>query len=398
MAYFQDIGVGTRKRRLLMPSVQETKSSAFDHETKTPIENYQTGQVNGFVTPVNSLTENDDGPFEFVIPPQDGAYLMMNSLMLYVKGQVLRGNNTPMDNDVVAPINLLGSSIWEHVELSLNDRILNASSGSHSHYKAYIETILSYDRTAKDGHLRAQIFAMDTPGAYNVKAVGADSANKGFNQRNYMVANSRIFDMMAPVQCDFLRSNNHLTPRNKLTLKLTRTRNSFLFVRDDNNNNTFKLRILELKLYYQRLIVRPDARLPNPERYLYTRTELKKLTVPPLIQQRTFQLVEGGIMPSSVIICQVLAAAANGAWGENPYFFHHFHVSKLNLVVNGQMVPSQPLKPDFTDYPGLVARSLMSMYQNTGAYGMHRGSMVDITAFHDGATIFPIVSTFYLSG
>lgn len=118
MTYYQDIGVGTRKRRLNL-LIQETKASAFDHETKTPIENFQIGQVNGHINPVNSIIENADGPFEFNIPPQENSYLMMNQLFIYVKARVLRGNNAVMDNtDNVSVCNLFGSSLWEHVEVS----------------------------------------------------------------------------------------------------------------------------------------------------------------------------------------------------------------------------------------------------------------------------------------
>ena len=104
-------GVGTRKA--FLPAVQETKSSAFDHETKTPIENFQIGQTDGYITPVNSLTPDSLGPFEFVLPPQNDSYMMMNSMFLWVRGQVMRGQNGTTDmaaNEVVAPCNLTASA------------------------------------------------------------------------------------------------------------------------------------------------------------------------------------------------------------------------------------------------------------------------------------------------
>lgn len=85
--------------------------------------------------------------------------------------------------------------------------MLNASSSSHANYKAYLETILSYDKTAKDSHLRAQIFAMDTPGHYNTKLLEGEpnEINKGYKERNVMIRNSRTFDVISPIQSDFLR-------------------------------------------------------------------------------------------------------------------------------------------------------------------------------------------------
>ena len=386
-------GVGTRKA--FLPAVQETKSSAFDHETKTPIENFQIGQTDGYITPVNSLTPDSLGPFEFVLPPQNDSYLMMNSMFLWVRGQVMRGQNGAQDmaaDAVVAPCNLTASALWDSIEVKVNDKVLNASSSSYANYKAFIETVLSYDRTAKDSHLRAQVFSMDTPGEYNSAALapadGGKAPNQGFADRNFIISQSKLFDMAAPIQCDFLRSNNHLAPGNKLTLKLTRAKDSFILI--SGNNRTYRFMIRDIRLYYRRLIVRPDAPLPNPQRYLMTRTELKQFPLAQNIMKSKLTLHNGGVMPCSIVIGQVLSAAANGDIHQNPFFFQHFNLKKLFLRVNGHMLPSDPLEFNFNQQPALVARPYMHMFQNTGAFGSRRGNLVSLTAFNSGLTLVPI--------
>ena len=386
------LGVGVSKS--FLPAVLETKSAAFDHDTKTPIENFQVGQYDGYVTPVNAFRELSVGPFEFIIPASDDSYLMMNTMYLYVKAAVMKGRDgtTPLDpGEAVAPCNLFSGALWEEVEVKVNDEVINPASTPHANYKAYLETVLSYDQTAKDSLLRNQLFSLDTPGAYNnftMQTEEESAPNQGFHDRSVIVRESQVFDIAGPIQCDLLRANNHLCPGNKLTLRLKRAQNRFLFM--SATNHQYKLAIKELRLFYRRLMVRPDAPLPNPQRYLITRTVLKTFPQPLNITSAELQIHTGGIMPSSVVIAQVKATAIDGNYHQNPFYFRHFNLGSLYLRVNGHMVPATPLEFDFSQMPGLLARSYLHLFQNTGAYGSRRGNLVSLTAYNAGMTIVPI--------
>lgn len=94
-------------------------------------------------------------------------------------------------------------------------------------------------------------------------------------------------------------------------------------------------------------------------------------------------------MPSSVIVGFVTNTAFDGSWTENPYFFQHFNLNSINLVINGASLPSEPLQPDFATIPGLVAREYMHMFENTGCLGGRRGNLVSYSSFVSGSTLFP---------
>lgn len=87
----------------------------------------------------------------------------------------------------------------------MNDRAVNTTSSNNAHYKGYLETLLSYDDSAREGHLRAQLFALDMPGHFNDKTVGEDPDNPGYRERYNAVSESKIWDTMSPITNDFLR-------------------------------------------------------------------------------------------------------------------------------------------------------------------------------------------------
>ena len=110
---YQELGLGTRKTSV---PVQLAKASNFDHDTPFSIEMAQVGRVEGYVGPTGGVT--DSGPYTMEIPAQEDTYLMMNTLGLYVKAQVLRANGNVMNqDDVVAPLNCIGTTMWENVEV-----------------------------------------------------------------------------------------------------------------------------------------------------------------------------------------------------------------------------------------------------------------------------------------
>ena len=328
------IGVGSHG-----PSFQKGQPYNFSHAMPIIVEDTQVERLDGFITPTGGVV--GDGPYEFNVPAVNDAYLMLGNLSLYMKAKVVKGNGEVIDNGTankVAPVNCLGTTLWQHVEVLLNDYVINSGSSTNAHYKGYLETMLSYDVSSRVSHLRAQIFSEDTPGKFDTM-VGGDRENKGWGERQKIVKGSESFDFMAPITADFLRSDKHLAPGNKLTIKLYKARNEFILNTTDNNAD-YKLVIQDLKLYYERIRLKENIAPPSVERYLFNRTELKRYPLPDNMTRYHINLHQGGKMPKQIIIAQVLTSAAEGEYNENPFFFQHFNLNHLCLKVNGQRVPS----------------------------------------------------------
>ena len=383
MSEQSSIGVGSHG-----PKLHKGQAGNFRHSSSIIVDDTQVERLEGFVRPTGGVT--GDGPFEFVLPAVNDAYLMLGNLSLYIQAKVVKADGSNIDDgttDLVAPVNCLGTTMWEHVQVLLNDYNINSGSATNAHYKGFIETILSYDATSRVTHLTAQLFKDDTPGRFNTMTRG-DQSNVGWTKRHDVVKNSTTFDMMAPITADFLRADKHLAPGNKLAIRLYKARDSFI-LNSGVANASYKLKIVELQLFYERIRLRENIPPPSLETYLFNRTELKRFPVAQGLSYFNFTLHNGGKMPKSVIIGQVSTAAAEGDYKENPFYFRHCNINQLCLKINGKRVPAEPLRPNFSAVNPLIAREYINVFKNTGSYRVDRGNTITLETFKDGITLFP---------
>ena len=376
-------GVGTRKSGT---PLHAAKTSQFEHNEPILIEDAQVERLSGFVRPQGEISLSSEGPFDFVLQPAGDTYLNLGTLSIYAKLKIVQadGTNLPAGAEV-APINAIAVTMWDSVETVINDTVHSGATGSGTNYKSYIETILSYDSEMKDSHLACQRMIMDTPGKYDTM----DDNNKGFQARKALVAGSKSFDTYAPVCSDFLRASNHLCPGNKLSLKLYRARDSFIINKAAAQDGTFKLKIEELKLYYSRIRLKDNLPPPAIERYLFTRTELKKFPIPAGLTTYNIAIQSGGCLPKSIVMAQVRTSAVEGNYSQNPLNFQHFNLCEARLMVNGRSYPSDGLHPDFDTNTPLLAREYAHMFLNTGTYRTDRANLISMEQFKAGCSIIP---------
>ena len=101
--------------------------------------------------PVTSVT--NEGPITFNIPAAGEDCLDLAHTMLYIKAKVVKNDGTALDAAAnVAPMNNFLHTLFQSVEVSFNNKIVNPSAGIYP-YRSYIETLLNYGCDAKDSHL-----------------------------------------------------------------------------------------------------------------------------------------------------------------------------------------------------------------------------------------------------
>ncbi len=140
---------------------------AFNYAEKVAVECSQSGFSNVWIKPQNGTT-NQAGPFIFDIDPSVDKYIMLNKVKLEMDCHIVREDGSPLQwMDVVAPCDLLGSCFWESVEVFLNGQPFSGASAANAGYKAFMETMLTYDKDAAGSHLQSQFFFQDEPGQYD---------------------------------------------------------------------------------------------------------------------------------------------------------------------------------------------------------------------------------------
>lgn len=136
----------------------------FDYDMQTVIETSQTGYSDYSIIPTGGVV-NQAGPFHFCIEEQNRE-IDLNNASLYVKAQIVRANGDDLlgHEDIVAPINLLGTAMWDSIQVKINGNPFTGAMNNNLGYKAYIDTLLSYDQDSWKTHLTTQYFSMDSPG------------------------------------------------------------------------------------------------------------------------------------------------------------------------------------------------------------------------------------------
>ena len=129
--------------------------------------------------PLSSIT--DSGPIEFDVSSSGQNYLDFANTQLLVKAKITRGNGDDItDADRVGGVNLFLHSLFQQVDVSLNDVQVSQSAGTYA-YRAYIELLLSDGPQAKTSQLTTALYYKDTAG--NMDRSNPDHANAG--ERNY---------------------------------------------------------------------------------------------------------------------------------------------------------------------------------------------------------------------
>ena len=350
---------------------------SLQYDAQVAIEHTMVGRLDGVARATSGI---DGNIIDFELPPQgDGVYLNMRDLRIYGRAKIVKADGTDLDETIkMAPVNDFGRVLFTTVEARLNENILSTSSFSDTHYKSYLSDILTQP-SSLNNLLQTQMFYPDTAGEFTTTG----DANVGFKERAELCKGSKVFDFTAPIQCDFLNSNAHLGPGNKLSFRLHRGTNEQLIMAQANAD--YKLKLDHLVILYSRII----TNLPTPklEVHLYPHTEVMKFPMAKDTTNIELKLQQGGDLPRAAIVFFVKTAAMNGDYPKNMLEFEHLKISRINARKNGSSIPAEPLEPKFET--GVVGRELNHLFQNIGVHRSGRGGFIDRAKFLGGYTVFP---------
>ena len=207
--------------------------------------------------------------------------------------------------------------------------------------------------------------------------------NPGFETRCRLVSGSEKITMYSPIPHDIFNLNNHLGPMNRLDLKLIMYPARFL-LNTYMQQKGYKIVIDDCKLHLRAIKRKESIPMPLKEVYRMNETNLFKQVVPRGLQTFTFRMLNTSVMPKTIILTMVSTAAIEGNYTMNPWNFHHYHVNRLSLTVNGEERPSGGLEFDFEKRVPNTARAYSHLFANTGALAGNRGNLVSLRHFQAG--------------
>ena len=244
LASYGSFGIGSEA-----VSEADVFSDKLDLFANLPIEKQMENFRESKIYPVAGL--NDTGPYNFHLPAMNSYFLDAGSIRL--EGEVAiferAGDGTEKKltaaNNNLVPINMLPAALFNSIEVSINGLMVSFISSPISNYKAYLETILSYNKLAADTHLAGCRFLMDEPGKFDART---STASPNAAKRMAWFANSNSVDFSMPLASDILRVDKYFMDRVALDIKLSRAPDEFLITQPADDNKKYFVKIEKLSL------------------------------------------------------------------------------------------------------------------------------------------------------
>lgn len=315
--------------------------------------------------PITSLT--DSGPIKFAISGDSNYYLDLNSSYILLEVKITKddGDDIEAAGDS-SPINNFGHSLFQQMDVSLNDVIVSNTSNLY-HYRALLETLLSYSPEAKESQLTMGLYAKDTAG--HMDNVGGDNA--GLVARRAITGVSNTVQLVIRPHLDIFHQKRYILNGVDLKLKLTRNPNALILMSPGVKNG--KVKISSASFFVRKVKINSGIQLQHIEQldkhllsavYPLRKVEMKSFNISTgslsYNQENLFQ----GILPKRIVIGMIDSQSFDGSYAKNPFNFQHMNLKYANLVVDGKSVPQKPLVSDFTNHNTL--RNYLALLESTG--------------------------------
>lgn len=347
-------------------------TSALDYFTKPTIETAMDKNQDLFVYPRASVDAG--GPYEFFIQPYGDTLLQLNSLYLHgtVKVQSAAGADLTVAQSVnVSVVNGFAYSLFEKIEIAIDDVTISPMSCTDAHYKAYLQTLISQNTQSlgcelklvgftKDGPSRSEQIAIDVVDETADKNEYGENDNNlvtisGWEQRAKLIKASKDFHFVMPVNADLLRSDKMLPMGKTLSVKFTRAPDKFsILVHKDFAANNYTIKVVDLKLYFKRATLTPslqrslaNATSSHSAHYLLRQTQMKHINIAANVGNVYHMELFRGVLPKFVLFGFVSTDTYAGKVDTDPFYFQNMNLSDITLTLNGTIISS--LTPNYTD-------------------------------------------------
>lgn len=306
---------------------------------------------------VNPKTISDIFSIKFEYVCDVGTFLDLSSSVITFTVKIEGAGGDNNDNKKVGPINLFGHSLFEQIDLEINDTFVSTSNKCYA-YEAYLSTILNYGKDALNTHQAMAMFNKDISGHMDDRDPTDDNCQSGLKNRSkYLKEGQSVEIVMRPFLALF-HQERLLPPETKISLTLIPSSSTFnLMSTEADNSAKYKAKIENIRLHVRQTTVLPslalsliESRKKKKLQYPIRRLQLVPKTISPTSQIFQEDIFTGQI-PNRITIVFVSEKSRSGSFALNPFNLKHYDLTEIFLTVQGVNIPSQPYKCNFG--PGL---------------------------------------------
>ena len=344
---------------------------------------------------------NGSSVIEFNIPNNGSEYMMLKDAKLFLELEILDHRGTPVQGEeiIVGPIQMPLNSIFRQMDISLQQKVITTSVGSHYGYKTVIDALLNRGRGAQKGPLSTHGFLKDTPTVMDGTPeeewnMGAYGRSRMFKTGKSVVSGRLFMDISEMDKClingvpvsiklfqatdDFRLSYNVNPPATEEGEAGSRSKRSASDTpaqagkqggtqsssqpqppataarkaeprRFSLNITDAVMKIPFVKIHPALLLAHANTLEEKPAIYPFGRSDLKSFNVPKgSLHWGTENLFQNAI-PKRLVVCMVASEAFSGKPELNPFHFKHYSLTSLAFEVDGQSYPHRPFETDFDE-------------------------------------------------
>jgi hypothetical protein len=355
----EKIGLGT-----FITDQTELTSSGLDSFSVPPVDTILKDGKTVYYYPITGAS--DTGPYEFHIVKDPDHYIHLPMTRLEGELEIKNGDGTDVAAaDLCTVCNLFPQTIFKQVECELNGtEVCDLSTPTYA-YKSFIETHLTYGKSAKETHLYCSMYEKDTAGMEEL----TDDTNLGAKARKERTQKKKI-NFSNIIHSDFFQCHKYLIPNTEIKLKFIRNSDHFSLIGEA--GKTYKIKVNKLRLQIRKIRIDPGYQqtlestlATTPALYNLTQSKIKTFNITTGTSSIDIPNIIQGNLPRSVHIGFVSNEAFNGGLTANPFKFGNQSINHFNLKVNGIPVCPTIFQPDFS-IPGGAIREYRWFMDNCG--------------------------------
>lgn len=335
------------------------------------------------IFPVNGGTD----PLEFKMTGSGEDYVWPVMHYLKLNAKITQTDGTVLEaGDKTAPINNWMQSLWNDVIVTINGTVVTPKDENYA-YKAYIQKLLSFGDCAMESQGKAALFIKDTAGAMDDVA----DQNLGANERRAYIAQSKIVELICPLNIDLFQQGQVLPNGCDISIKLIRNRPEFSLMIPDADGRKIDMPVATLLLVKPRLststlLAHAAAFQRHMATYPIRRCQTHTAVIEQGVLSKTLSNICTGQLPRRVVVGLVSNEAYNGHRTKNPFNFHHYNLNYIALSLDGEQRPNIPLTPNFENE--LYLDSYLSLFMATGKLNRDEGLIISRTEYSQGYTLY----------
>jgi len=308
------------------------------------------------------------GSLEYVIPPSMTQMIDLAASRHHLKLRIVKGDGSDVNvaEEVVGPINYIGATLFETVQVYLNQALVTSSGGQHHGYRAIIEALLDTSRFEKSTILQAALFYKDA----HHHMSDLDKEDTGFTQRWQFTGTSRPCQLIAPLITDLAQQERLIIPGVEIGLKWYVAKPAFTLM-SATEGADYKWEIMDAFLRIKKKTPQPAVLLGinsaldlSPALYPLMQTQVRQFLIHRGQYEFNFENLFEGLVPCVMTVGFVTAESSVGQYKLNPFEFLGAYLQEIRVSIEDKGCSEPPMKFHYDPNGTFALSSFMDGYQS----------------------------------